>query len=360
MPPRKCRRKHSYNVLSNEQTKCIFDLAELGLSIRNIATQLNLGPSTVQYWTQKYKQQKSYEKENHIPVNTKITKEVGEFIIQELDKDGNLSLDEIRKMLINTKGVSVNRTTIHQFLRREGFRRVVPKIRDPKAFTPENEAKRYEYAKIMSSFYGLKDGKTTKKKYEVCFYLDESSFQISKRNTKIWSREKDPVVEKPLSVHSVNTIMCIGVNGIVNFRMSRKPMVTADVESFIRECVSRIRPQLDNKYMHTIYFFMDNAPIHKRDTIAEKHRWKPIEDELRCSIMFTSPYSPEFNPIEEVFGTMKRNFYNSTTIRKPADIENYITEFVSRHENSPNVFLKYYEHMFEKMDEVLKRNKEHN
>lgn len=48
---------------------------------------------------------------------------------------------------------------------------------------------------------------------------------------------------------------------------------------------------------------MDNASIHKSKAL------KDYLDYIRCSIIFTPPYSPEYNPIELIFGIIKNKYY---------------------------------------------------
>lgn len=57
---------------------------------------------------------------------------------------------------------------------------------------------------------------------------------------------------------------------------------------------------------------LDNAAIHKTVAVREMCRHKGYH------LLFTPPYSPELNPIELVFGNVKREFY-----RARYDFESY-------------------------------------
>jgi hypothetical protein len=56
---------------------------------------------------------------------------------------------------------------------------------------------------------------------------------------------------------------------------------------------------------------LDNAKIHHDENLVE------ILEELGCRVIFLPPYSPDFNPIEMAFGTIKswmkrnRDFMNA-------------------------------------------------
>ena len=48
---------------------------------------------------------------------------------------------------------------------------------------------------------------------------------------------------------------------------------------------------------------MDNASIHKTKELKE------ILNHKKYNVVYTPPYSPEFNPIEMVFGNIKHHYY---------------------------------------------------
>ena len=54
---------------------------------------------------------------------------------------------------------------------------------------------------------------------------------------------------------------------------------------------------------------LDNAAIHK------SKETKQLISKAGCELLFLSPYSPDFNPIEKAFGTLKkpRQFMPSDT-----------------------------------------------
>lgn len=54
---------------------------------------------------------------------------------------------------------------------------------------------------------------------------------------------------------------------------------------------------------------VDNASYHK------SHELKDLFKEYNCTLIFLPPYSPDLNPIENLWGTIKqqlRNYYNYT------------------------------------------------
>ena len=83
---------------------------------------------------------------------------------------------------------------------------------------------------------------------------------------------------------------------------------------------------------------MDNVSFHKSKRVA-----KIIEDSQN-KILFIPPYSPDFNPIEEVFSKMKayiKTYITPLTMNK--DINIILKKFV----NLPCTFDGYYKHAFD-------------
>ena len=54
------------------------------------------------------------------------------------------------------------------------------------------------------------------------------------------------------------------------------------------------------------YFIMDNAPSHNKEAIKEVLKGTPHE------VLFLPPYTPQFNPIENIFGIWKTDAHNAT------------------------------------------------
>ena len=78
---------------------------------------------------------------------------------------------------------------------------------------------------------------------------------------------------------------------------------------------------------------MDNASIHKNLTLDGS-----------TNVIYTPPYSPEYQPIELCFSQVKRNFRNKFVIK---NVEEAIAQSVF--ELSPETIQHCYSHVFEKI-----------
>jgi transposase len=90
-------------------------------------------------------------------------------------------------------------------------------------------------------------------------------------------------------------LMAIAKSG-KSFSSIEKSMVNGDIfSSFIQTL----------PFSSNTILLMDNASIHKTKQFKEIVASKGFE------VIYTPPYSPEFNPIELVFGIIKKKFYKS-------------------------------------------------
>ena len=95
--------------------------------------------------------------------------------------------------------------------------------------------------------------------------------------------------------------------------------------------------ELTSKFQNKI-FLMDNVRFHKNDDI------NTIMKDTNNTTLYIPPYSPEFNPIEEVFSLFK-----SVLRRKIIDISGYLKldDHIKGFLNTAKNFACYYAHAFD-------------
>jgi len=130
--------------------------------------------------------------------------------------------------------------------------------------------------------------------------IDETSFCNHANNVQFYL----PIGVQPSHIllpkrEKMSFVFCIDNNHVIHHASSTKAFSTSSFTSFFEDL---IKNKLDDRHKTII---MDNIAFHKSDVIkrmAEKHD---------INIIFTPPYSPFCNPIEEVFSLMKRYFYST-------------------------------------------------
>jgi len=125
-----------------------------------------------------------------------------------------------------------------------------------------------------------------------------------------------------------SVLMAINSEGIMKYTSQNKNFNGDTFTQFVNELI------VENKIEDT-YFLMDNIPFHKRAL-------QTIKDS-KNHVLFIPPYSPEFNPIEEVFSSLKSYIKKyMTPLHTKFDINQLIDDYIKEHPKT----IKYYNHAF--------------
>lgn len=141
-------------------------------------------------------------------------------------------------------------------------------------------------------------------------FFDEAAPQTTANTVRLWSFKK-PEIVKDTSKYRANTFGFYSLNGnsVINFQdHSRKENVVA----FIKE----IKDQNPEK---TILIVLDNFRSHHSKLVAE------AAELLNIKLIFIPPYSPDLNPIEFIWKSVKR-IVSTTSMNSEEDLKDRIKE----------------------------------
>jgi putative transposase len=122
-------------------------------------------------------------------------------------------------------------------------------------------------------------------------FVDESSQNINSNTQRLWSF-KELKLKKKTAHLSANSIGCFMLNGIdtIAFPIHTK---TEDFCQFLAE----VRNRNSN---NRICLVLDNFATHKAKLVKNKAK------ELNIELIYLPPYSPDLNPIEYLWKSIKR------------------------------------------------------
>lgn len=225
---------------------------------------------------------------NYKSNNVKVNLEHKKYIISEVINDPQITSKNINiKLKIKYENLKITENHISKIIRSEGY--TYKRVTKKKPFV---DSEKYTVMKKT-----LKNIIGEKKNTDKLICIDEFSFKLN--STTNYGRTKKgtkcEVVDKVKNNSGNNSVLLaisnkeffdgIIKNGAINGK---------DFTKFIKE---RIIPKMNPENR----LFMDNAQIHKCETIKDILK----EDPLKGKIIYNIPYCPKYNPVEYVNNSAK-------------------------------------------------------
>jgi len=125
-------------------------------------------------------------------------------------------------------------------------------------------------------------------------FIDETGFNFKNKNTIGLSKKGCSInmPDKVKSMKNINMIMAINSKDIIDFDIYDNSIDSVKFYDFINKIINNLK---DTEYT----FIFDNVSFHhNKDTLQ-------LIKNTNNNYLFTPPYSPNLNPIENVFGIIK-------------------------------------------------------
>lgn len=295
-----------------------------GKSIAVIAAEVDIQYKAVANIIRTYKLTgRMISKKNRKSKPKKINTDIKTFIDQLIFDDVSVTLKMMKQKINERFNVSVSKSSIQRTLAtfNYSFKRVVcvPQARN----TRRNIECRYLYAQDMIL--------TDENKI---IYIDEFGISCSSRKSYGRSLIGTSPIKTVAAVRSRNFSTCAAMikNRLLYFKTIDCAYNTEKYGEFLRDLLVT----LNNLNMFNCILIMDNCPIHKAASLRE------MVEANGHTIKFLPPYSPQLNPIEEVFSKWK----NDIKSRNCLTTEELYTAILSSSYNlTPQDCNNYYAHV---------------
>lgn len=267
--------------LTFQEIGTIHKLEEKGLSAQDIKNKTGLDIRTVK----KYMGGNSHY---GVGGNRKFNEEVKKFIKEIVKKEPHIYLKEIKDKMQNDLQVSRSVSQIWTVLSKQfGLKqKKVVKICYYRT-TERVQNLRAQFRSVIQNYHPYS-----------LFYIDESHFESDDQERTIgWGEpgEKVQTTTHKYSRKTYSLIMAIGCFGIVYYELIETTKEKINYEKFQNFMENLIILTPDG-----VTFYMDNASIHHKSEIIG------LMEIMNMEWVFSSPYSPDYNPIEVAFGWIKR------------------------------------------------------
>ena len=237
-----------------------------------------------------------------------ITEELCERVKEILTSSPTETIDSAKERLHN-EGVDVSRSTVYRMAQSQhiSHQMIVPK---PAAvFTRRITQQRFDYATRVND-----------KPDQELWFLDESGFNLHVAPLRCWSVVGvTPVEAVPVNRgKNVSLLMLIAPDGIVFYETKQGAFNGSDFVLFLEALAARFREVRNGD----VCLVMDNARIHHAVCARE------FMVENGINHLYLPPYSPDLNPIENVFGTLKTRFRKRGVVRSRNALERRIQDVI--------------------------------
>jgi len=299
---------YSYDL----KVKTIKLYSKLNYSIRKIAKILEIGKSTIYRWIQDLKK-KCLSSNHNYKGRTKILSPIqSKQVVNHVISKKIITLDELQKWVFNFLKLKISKSTLSRLLKRENI-----SYKQVRRVTIKKDT-----LQLQKKF---RDQIKTKNFSEI-ICLDEVGFQLSMKPIKGWSKKNSRcVLEGNKGGYTRYHGIFIITENQLEYRLYNEPIHTGIFKDFING--------LNDKICMNKKIVLDNLRVHHNIDV------KNLLTQKFNEILFTPPYSPELNPIESVFSSLK-SYLRKLQVANKTEL---ITA-INNYSQSNSDFSKYYKH----------------
>lgn len=255
------------------------------MNMTQIANFYNISRKSIYNWTNNI----FIESKKYITTKKKITEQISDFILKYVLNKTLLIMPKLLKKINKNFNVNVSKSSIYNILK--------------------NNDVTYKKINIKKNIKGINNkGKITRwinniknENKNMIISLDESSIIINDYPRYGWNKKGEKAIIKSNKKNTIirkNLLMAISTKKVIGYMLSDEPIKSDMFIQFLKE-------KINKKYKRS-KLLLDNARIHHANNV------KNYVNNNR--LIYTIPYTPELNPIENIFSLIKNNLrklYNS-------------------------------------------------
>ena len=282
--------QHPYQRTSNDTRQRIISAMQAGGDQDLVSRILNVKPWTVRRVMLKFYATGETDKGKHGGHKGKILTEAHCAYLRDLmAEDATISLARMRDQLEIVDGVQVSLTTIHNAIKGFAYSFKVLKKQAQAAVTPALMAERRVYSQwLMDSVI----------EHRNIVYLDEVGFTVTSRVNCGRALKNQParLVVPSIRSRNITVMAAISRYGVVHYEILDG---NGNGERF-RQFLHGLQAELLERHPEPL-LIMDNVNFHRMQAVVEEMAVLGLE------YHYLPPYSPFFNPIENVFSQWKQH-----------------------------------------------------
>jgi transposase len=254
--------------------------------MRDVCKIFKCSYKSLSRWVNQYQEKGNVKRKTRKNRNIKITPEIERFVKQQIRKYPTITLWELSKLVNHTYKVKLTDKSIYNILTKHKITR--KRLRN-KYYPEKREGQEKQN---LEDFYKI----LNKYDYKKTICLDETSIYLNM--TQSYGRSKSGTrVRKRTTKYPYkrfNLLCAISYNKVIGWTLYEYVKGGLTKEHIVDFYNQYIKDRYKN---HLI--IMDNARIHKAKIIRE------VIEESKNELLYSVPYHPETNAIEEFFSQLK-------------------------------------------------------
>ena len=254
--------------------------------MRDVCKIFKCSYKSLSRWTKQYQTKGNVKRKTRKNTNIKIIPEIEQFVKQQVRKYPTMTLWELSKLVNLTYKVKLSDKSIYNILTKH---KITRKRLRSKYYPEKRKGQEKQDLDVFYKTLGKYDYKKT-----IC--LDETSIYLNMTHSYGRSRRGTRVIKKTnkYPYKRFNLLCAISYNKIVGWTLYEyiKGGLTKE------HIVDFYNQYIKDKYKNHL-IIMDNARIHKAKII------RAVIEDSKNNLLYTVPYHPETNAIEEFFSQLK-------------------------------------------------------
>jgi len=269
----------------------LLNMVALGMSVKDAASFMGIKLRTAYLWINKwikegYEGMPAKERSGRPP---KLSKEQKEELKKSLEEKEYWTTKEIGVLIKEKFGVEYKKSRLYELLKELGLKLSKPYIFDVKRPGNAEEilGKRLEEVlKILKKAgYELED--------IIIGFFDASSPQLSPNTARLWSFKKT-------KIRRITTRQRKRANTFGFYTLNGKNVVSFQERSKKENVIEVLRMIKEENGEKPIVMIIDNFSSHRAEAVQKE------AEKLGIHLVFLPPYSPDLNPIEFVWKSLKK------------------------------------------------------
>jgi transposase len=231
----------------------------------------------------------------------------------------------VARLIHKQFGLKLSESSVGRLLRQMGFSCQKPLYR---AYQQDPEA-----VEVWKKTVFPQIKKRAKKLGATIFFEDESGIRSDFHAGTTWSpKGQTPVIKVTGARFSTNMVAAISTRGHLRF-MVNQGTVNADV-------LCDFLKRLMHNAQQPIFLIWDGHPTHKSKKVREC-----IESfEGKLEVYILPSYSPELNPTEQVWRSVKNHGVGRKSVFGPDQLKSAVTSCLRRLQKIPKIILSFFKH----------------